>query len=73
MVSVCGGGGSVWEGKWGVDMEEGRTRFVLRGGNALFSVNLLANGTVHPGLPLLEGRKTVMNIWRRKFYGRGGR
>jgi prolyl 4-hydroxylase len=56
----------------------GGTKFVPRGGNALFWVNLYASGTgdertVHAGLPLLEGRKTAMNIWLRKFYGRGGR
>jgi prolyl 4-hydroxylase len=52
--------------------------FVPRGSNALFWVNLYANGTgdertVHAGLPLLEGRKTAMNIQPRKFYGRGER
>jgi prolyl 4-hydroxylase len=66
------------EGKWAGDKVEGGTRFVPRGGNALFWINLHANGTgdgrtVHAGLPLVEGRKTAMNIWPRKFYGRGAR
>jgi len=63
-------------GKWEEDKEEGGTKFVPKRGNALFWVNLHGNGTgddrtVHAGLPLLEGRKTAMNIWPRKFYGRG--
>lgn len=42
-------------------------------GNALFWVNLHANGTgdertVHAGLTVGEGLKTAMNIWPRQFY-----
>lgn len=42
-------------------------------GNALFWVNLHANGsgderTMHAGLPVGEGIKTAMNIWPRRFY-----
>jgi prolyl 4-hydroxylase len=42
-------------------------------GNAIFWVNLFANGTgddrtIHAGMPVLEGRKTAMNIWPRKFF-----
>lgn len=66
------------KGKWEEDKQEGGTKFLPRRGNALFWVNLHGNGTgdertVHAGLPLLEGRKTAMNIWPRKFYGRGVR
>jgi prolyl 4-hydroxylase len=68
-------------GKWGKrvngmggEVEKG-AMFVPRKGNALFWVNLHANGTgdervVHAGLPLLSGRKTAMNIWPRKIYER---
>jgi prolyl 4-hydroxylase len=43
-------------------------------GNALFWVNLHANGTgdervEHAGLPVKEGMKTAMNIWPRVFMG----
>lgn len=79
-------GGGTWfpyiearenEGKWTRRIgEEGGTVFVPRKGNALFWVNLHGNGTgdervVHAGLPLLEGRKTAMNVWPRRFYKRG--
>lgn len=42
-------------------------------GNALFWVNLDANGTgdsrtLHAGLPLQDGLKTAMNIWPRQYY-----
>jgi prolyl 4-hydroxylase len=42
-------------------------------GNAIFWVNLHANGTgdtrtMHAGLPLGEGTKTAMNIWPRQYY-----
>lgn len=42
-------------------------------GNAVFWVNLHANGsgderTMHAGLPVGEGVKTAMNIWPRRFY-----
>lgn len=66
------------EGKWmrrvGGD-EEGGTVFAPKKGNALFWVNLHANGTgdkrvLHAGLPVLEGRKTAMNLWPRKIYER---
>jgi prolyl 4-hydroxylase len=61
------------KGKWRKH-EEGGTAFAPRGGNALFWVDLHGNGSgdgrvVHAGLPLVEGRKTAMNIWPRKFYG----
>jgi prolyl 4-hydroxylase len=66
------------EGKWRKLEGDGGMAFAPRGGNALFWVNLHANGTgdertVHAGLPLIEGRKTAMNIWPRKFYRRGTR
>ncbi|KAL8366460.1 hypothetical protein RB595_004983 [Gaeumannomyces hyphopodioides] len=42
-------------------------------GNAVFWVNLHANGTgdtrtKHAGLPIGEGLKTAMNIWPRQYY-----
>lgn len=45
-------------------------------GNALFWINLHANGTgdertLHAGLPVGEGLKTAMNIWPRQFYPLG--
>ncbi|KAI1408195.1 hypothetical protein F5Y13DRAFT_205051 [Hypoxylon sp. FL1857] len=54
--------------------EEGGLAFRPIAGNALFWVNLFANGTGdertnHAGLPLEDGLKTAMNIWPRKFYG----
>ncbi|KAI2601816.1 hypothetical protein GGR54DRAFT_634493 [Hypoxylon sp. NC1633] len=53
--------------------EEGGLAFKPIAGNALFWVNLFANGTgdertIHAGLPVGEGLKTAMNIWPRKFY-----
>ncbi|KAI2616393.1 hypothetical protein GGS26DRAFT_578444 [Hypomontagnella submonticulosa] len=53
--------------------EEGGLAFRPVAGNAVFWVNLFANGTgdqrtVHAGLPVEEGLKTAMNIWPRKFY-----
>lgn len=67
-------------GKWmrrtGREGEDGGTMFVPKTGNALFWVNLYANGTgdqrvLHAGLPLLEGRKTAMNMWPKKIYKKG--
>ncbi|KAI1204553.1 uncharacterized protein F4807DRAFT_329483 [Annulohypoxylon truncatum] len=54
--------------------EDGGLAFRPVAGNALFWVNLFANGTgddrtIHAGLPVEEGLKTAMNIWPRKFYG----
>ncbi|KAL7624535.1 hypothetical protein AAE478_006101 [Parahypoxylon ruwenzoriense] len=53
--------------------EEGGLAFRPVAGNALFWINLFANGTgdertVHAGLPVEDGLKTAMNIWPRKFY-----
>jgi prolyl 4-hydroxylase len=53
--------------------EEGGVAFRPVRGNALFWVNLHANGTgdertTHAGLPLGEGLKTAMNIWPRQYY-----
>ncbi|KAI1403301.1 hypothetical protein F4819DRAFT_451590 [Hypoxylon fuscum] len=53
--------------------EDGGLAFRPVAGNALFWVNLFANGTgdertVHAGLPVEDGLKTAMNIWPRKFY-----
>ncbi|KAI2777214.1 hypothetical protein F4815DRAFT_482314 [Daldinia loculata] len=53
--------------------EDGGLAFKPVAGNALFWVNLFQNGTgdertVHAGLPVVEGLKTAMNIWPRKFY-----
>ncbi|KAI0376562.1 hypothetical protein F5Y04DRAFT_266066 [Hypomontagnella monticulosa] len=54
--------------------DEGGLAFRPVAGNAVFWVNLFANGTgddrtVHAGLPVEDGLKTAMNIWPRKFYG----
>lgn len=54
--------------------EGGGIAFRPVAGNALFWVNLFANGTGdmrvrHAGLPVLAGRKTAMNIWPRQFVG----
>ncbi|KAF6803067.1 2og-fe oxygenase family [Colletotrichum sojae] len=54
--------------------EDGGLAFRPVKGNALFWVNLHANGTgdtrvIHAGLPLGEGRKTAMNIWPRRYQG----
>ncbi|TDZ24397.1 Prolyl 4-hydroxylase 1 [Colletotrichum orbiculare MAFF 240422] len=61
--------GAVWERH-----EEGGLKFRPVRGNAVFWVNLHANGTgdgrvVHAGLPLGSGRKTAMNIWPRRYLG----
>lgn len=54
--------------------ESGGIAFRPVAGNAVFWVNLFANGTGdlrtrHAGLPLDSGRKTAMNIWPRWFIG----
>ncbi|KIH92393.1 hypothetical protein SPBR_03093 [Sporothrix brasiliensis 5110] len=54
--------------------ENGGLAFRPVAGNALFWVNLLANGTgdtrtLHAGLPVGEGTKTAMNIWPRSYFG----
>ncbi|ROW11842.1 hypothetical protein VPNG_04944 [Cytospora leucostoma] len=56
--------------------EDGGLIFRPVKGNALFWVNLHANGTgdertVHAGLPVGEGLKTAMNIWPRRLYELG--
>ena len=61
------------EVKW-AEGEDGGIKFVPRRGSALFWVNLHRNGTGdarvrHAGLPLVEGRKTALNIWPRVFFG----
>jgi prolyl 4-hydroxylase len=53
--------------------EDGGLAFRPVAGNAIFWVNLHANGTgdtrtMHAGLPLGEGTKTAMNIWPRQYY-----
>ncbi|KAI1344457.1 hypothetical protein F5Y15DRAFT_424601 [Xylariaceae sp. FL0016] len=53
--------------------EDGGLAFPPVKGNALFWVNLFANGTGddrtrHAGLPPTSGMKTAMNIWPRKYY-----
>lgn len=53
--------------------EDGGLAFRPIKGNALFWINLHADGTgdkrtVHAGLPVGEGLKTAMNIWPRQFY-----
>lgn len=53
--------------------EDGGVAFRPAAGNALFWVNLHANGTgdrrtLHAGLPVDSGLKTAMNIWPRKYY-----
>lgn len=53
--------------------ERGGLAFRPIRGNALFWVNLHADGTghektMHAGLPVGEGVKTAMNIWPRQFY-----
>ncbi|KAK2013567.1 hypothetical protein LZ32DRAFT_516973, partial [Colletotrichum eremochloae] len=52
--------------------EDGGLAFRPVRGNALFWVNLHANGTgdervVHAGLPVESGVKTAMNIWPRRY------
>ncbi|KAF5521517.1 putative prolyl 4-hydroxylase 6 [Colletotrichum aenigma] len=54
--------------------EKGGLAFKPVRGNAVFWVNLHANGTgdervVHAGLPLAEGLKTAMNIWPKRYIG----
>ncbi|KAF4862702.1 putative prolyl 4-hydroxylase 6 [Colletotrichum siamense] len=54
--------------------EKGGLAFKPVRGNAVFWVNLHANGTgdervVHAGLPLAEGLKTAMNIWPKRYTG----
>lgn len=54
--------------------ENGGLAFRPIAGNALFWVNLFANGTgdtrtLHAGLPVGEGTKTAMNIWPRAYFG----
>ena len=60
------------EGKFRLHKDGGVAFKPIRG-NALFWMNLAANGTgdkrvVHAGLPVAEGTKVAMNIWPRKFY-----
>ncbi|KAK9800974.1 hypothetical protein SCARD494_00954 [Seiridium cardinale] len=55
------------------DEDGGGVAFKPVKGNAVFWVNLHANGTgdervMHAGLPLGEGLKTAMNIWPRQYY-----
>ncbi|KAF2460532.1 hypothetical protein BDY21DRAFT_335692 [Lineolata rhizophorae] len=52
--------------------EDGGIAFPPIAGNAVFWVNLLANGTgdmrvMHAGLPVVEGLKTAMNLWPRRY------
>ncbi|KAK2040880.1 2OG-Fe(II) oxygenase family oxidoreductase [Colletotrichum somersetense] len=54
--------------------EDGGLAFRPVRGNAVFWVNLHANGTgdervVHAGLPVESGVKTAMNIWPRRYLG----
>ncbi|GAB1312752.1 hypothetical protein MFIFM68171_02962 [Madurella fahalii] len=54
--------------------EDGGLAFQPVPGNALFWVNLMANGTgdartLHAGLPVAGGVKYGMNIWPRRFFG----
>lgn len=53
--------------------EDGGLAFRPVRGNAVFWVNLHANGTgdertMHAGLPVGTGLKTAMNVWPRQFY-----
>jgi len=53
--------------------EQGGLAFRPVAGNAVFWVNLHANGTgdrrvSHAGLPVGDGLKTAMNIWPRQYY-----
>ncbi|OHE91710.1 2OG-Fe(II)oxygenase family Oxidoreductase [Colletotrichum orchidophilum] len=64
-----GDGSSVWRRH-----DDGGVAFRPVRGNAVFWVNLHANGTgdrrvVHAGLPVGDGRKTAMNIWPRRYVG----
>lgn len=74
-----GQGLSLGPRKWNVSdpimraHEDGGLAFRPIKGNALFWMNLHADGTgdkrtVHAGLPVGEGLKTAMNIWPRQFY-----
>lgn len=64
-----------WEGSdpvWRAH-PDGGLAFRPVSGNALFWVNLRADGTgdertMHAGLPVGKGLKTAMNIWPRQFY-----
>ncbi|KAJ9157572.1 Sugar/inositol transporter [Pleurostoma richardsiae] len=63
------GGSRVWR-----EHKDGGLAFRPVAGNALFWVNLMANGTgdtrvLHAGLPVKDGYKTAMNIWPRMFFG----
>lgn len=65
----AGEGDEVWR-----EHEDGGLAFRPVPGNAIFWVNLLANGTgdartAHAGLPVKGGVKTGMNIWPRVFFG----
>lgn len=67
-------GGREREGRPWRRHEKGGLAFRPVRGNALFWVNLHANGTgdrrtVHAGLPLGSGSKTAMNIWPKRYVG----
>jgi prolyl 4-hydroxylase len=58
---------------WWREHEDGGLAFRPVAGNAIFWINLHANGTGdlrtnHAGLPLESGLKTAMNIWPRHYY-----
>ncbi|KAK0656936.1 hypothetical protein B0T16DRAFT_319104 [Cercophora newfieldiana] len=58
---------------WWREHEDGGLAFRPVAGNAIFWINLHANGTGdlrtnHAGLPLEDGLKTAMNIWPRHYY-----
>jgi prolyl 4-hydroxylase len=62
-------GGGLWRMH-----EDGGLAFKPIPGNAIFWVNMYANGTgdrrtLHAGLPIKDGVKTAMNIWPRTFFG----
>ncbi|KAI1845372.1 hypothetical protein JX266_008467 [Neoarthrinium moseri] len=64
--------GAQSNGTW-YEHEGGGIAFRPVRGNAVFWVNLHANGTgdqrvMHAGLPLEGGLKTAMNIWPRQYY-----
>ncbi|KAL6711949.1 hypothetical protein ACN47E_002992 [Coniothyrium glycines] len=69
---------ALYHGKIGrgeLDGEEKGVKFKPIQGNAIFWVNIDAQGTgdrrlIHAGLPVGEGEKIGLNIWPRKFYGR---
>ncbi|KAI0125594.1 hypothetical protein BJ170DRAFT_439403 [Xylariales sp. AK1849] len=61
-------GDRVWR-----EHKDGGLSFRPVAGNALFWVNLFANGTgdertVHAGLPVTAGSKIALNIWPRKYW-----